>query len=260
MKIGLLSLLLIPFCFCNAQIALSENFDGAQFPPSGWQIVNSHQTNSWQRTTAAAINGAGSATVNWIAEDQSEQLITPWINLQNYATAYLMFKVRLNYRFMVAPFQNGNFYVFVTNGSSTQELWVEENYGFFEDEATLNIAVDLQDYVNQTIKIRFHYIANDADAVAIDDVSVNAQLATEPFNLNSKIVVYPNPVGDRFKIQFRDNLISGNYALEVTDIRGTVVKKFDKRDVYDISDLQNGMYFLNIDADGARWTSKIIKN
>ncbi|WP_298221671.1 T9SS type A sorting domain-containing protein [Flavobacterium sp.] len=258
MRIGILTFLLVSFGFCQAQIALSENFDGVQFPPIGWEVISSNPTNSWKRTTTA-INGTSSATVDWIAEDQSEQLITPLINLTNYATAYLNFKIKLNYRFMVSPFQNGNFYVFISNGSSNYQLWVEEDYGFFVDEATLDIHVDLHNYVNQTVKIRFHYIANDADAVTIDNVVVGPNMNTETFDLKSKVIVAPNPVQDIFKIQFSDGLIPGDCEVFITDVRGMLIKKIDKASSYDISDLEKGMYFLNIDSDAGRSTFKIIK-
>ncbi|HMI06781.1 MAG TPA: T9SS type A sorting domain-containing protein [Flavobacterium sp.] len=258
MKIGLFALMLIPVVFCNAQDALTENFDAPEFPPAGWQVISSHPTNTWERTTSS-INGSGSATVNWIDEDQSEQLITPFINLTGYSTAYLTFKVKLNYLFMVSPFQNGNFYVFTNNGSSNYQLWVEEDYGFFEEDATLNVVIDLHDHVNEMIKIRFHYIANDADAVTIDDVLVTANLDRKFFDLKNKIIVYPNPVQDIFKIRFNDDFMSENYNLLLTDIRGSVVKKYSKSDSYNISDLEKGLYFLNVDCNGVKSTSKIIK-
>lgn len=257
MKIWQFYFLLISGGFCNAQVALSESFDSTQFPPSGWQVISSHPTNTWRRTTDA-INGAGSATVDWIAEDQSEQLISPAVSLAGYATAFLNFKVRLNYRFMVSPFQNGNFYVFITTGN-TNQLWVEEDYGFFEENNTLHIGIDLHNYINQTVRIRFHYIANDADAVLIDDVVISPFLNTDGFDLKSKIAVYPNPVRDSFKIQSENDFAARNYKMYITDARGLIVKKFSKSEAYDISDLENGLYFLNIEDKETKCTSKIIK-
>ena len=257
MKIALSFFLLISVGFCKAQIALYQNFDGPQFPPTGWQVISSHPTHTWKSTTAA-INGAGSATVDWIAEDQSEQLITPIINLGSYPSAYLLFKIKLNYRFMVSPFQNGNFYVFVS-GSPSGQLWVEEDYGVFEENATLNVVVDLHNYVHQNIQIRFHYLANDADAVTIDDVIITRNLATEDFDIKNKIIVYPNPVRDVFKIQSGDDFIAADDEIFITDVRGLTVKKFQKSEVYDLSDLEKGLYFLNVVHNGARSTFKIIR-
>jgi hypothetical protein len=258
MRITIIIYLLFTFGFSNAQIALSENFDALPFPPTGWQVISSNATNTWKRT-AAAINGAGSATIDWIAEDQSEQLITPPINLLNYSNAYLNFKIKLNYRFMVSPFQNGNFYVFITNGSSNSQLWVEEDYGFFEDESTLYVHINLHDYVHNVVQIRFQYLANDADAVTIDDVVVGPNLGNEVFDLKNRITVSPNPVQNIFQIQFNDNLVTSNDEIQLTDARGLVVKKFHKAESYDISNLEKGMYFLNIETDAGLVTSKIIK-
>jgi hypothetical protein len=69
----------------------------------------------------------------------------------------------------------------------------------------------------------------------------------------------PNPIQDIFQIQFNDNLVTSNDEIQLTDARGLVVKKFHKAESYDISNLEKGMYFLNIETDAGLVTSKIIK-
>lgn len=254
----LLIFLLISFNFCNAQTALSENFESNQFPPTGWQVVNSHPLNKWKRTTNS-INGSGSATVEWIAEDQSEQLITPLISLAGYSEAYLDFKIKLNYQFMVSPFQNGNFYVIISSNGTNEQLWVEEDYGFFEEDAILNIHIDLNNYLNNNVKIRFHYLANDADTVALDDVVISSNLNSKVFESKSKVIVFPNPIDDFFKIKLENSLIQSNCDIFITDAKGLIIKKFIASDLYDISNLPKGLYFLNINDGSSKLVSKIVK-
>lgn len=73
--------------------------------------------------------------------------------------------------------------------------------------------------------------------------------------------VYPNPVNDSFTIQNGNNIaISG---LTISDINGRTVKTLDVNAIenqINISDLNSGVYFLNITSDNGSATKKIIKN
>ncbi len=172
-------LLLLTMLFLSntnfGQVALSENFDGTTFPPTDWTVVNTHATNNWKRTTAA-LTGFGSATVAWIAAPQDETLISPVFSLVGMNTAALNFSVSLGYQYMVTnPF--GNFTASISNdgGISWSQLWVEEDYGSYEEYVPLNINIDLATYVGQAnLQLKFQYVGNDADTVKLDDVSVSS--------------------------------------------------------------------------------------
>ena len=73
--------------------------------------------------------------------------------------------------------------------------------------------------------------------------------------------VYPNPVNDNFTIQNGNNIaISG---LTLSDINGRTVKTFNVNAIenqINISDLNSGVYFLNISSNKGSATKKIIKN
>lgn len=73
--------------------------------------------------------------------------------------------------------------------------------------------------------------------------------------------VYPNPVNDNFTIQNGNNIaISG---LTISDINGRTVKTLNVNAIenqINISDLNSGVYFLNITSDSGSATKKIIKN
>lgn len=162
--------------FSFAQVALTENFESATFPPTNWTTVNTHATNFWKRTTNS-ISGAGSAYVQWIAAPQDETLISPTFSLASYTTAFLNFTASVGYEYMVDPLPSGNLTASISsNGGTTwTQLWVEEDYGTYVDYANLYIHLNLSAYVGQTnLKIKFVYIANDADTVKIDDISVTA--------------------------------------------------------------------------------------
>jgi len=73
--------------------------------------------------------------------------------------------------------------------------------------------------------------------------------------------VYPNPVEDNFTIQNGNNIaISG---LTISDINGRTVKTINVNAIenqINISDLNSGVYFLNITSVNGSATKKIIKN
>lgn len=73
--------------------------------------------------------------------------------------------------------------------------------------------------------------------------------------------VYPNPINDNFNIQNGNNIaISG---LTISDINGRTVKTLNVNAIenqINISDLNSGVYFLNITSDKGSATKKIIKN
>jgi hypothetical protein len=161
------------------QVALNENFEGATFPPAGWTTVDTHATNNWITVTnpQLVIAGNQSAGVNWIAANQDESLVSPSFSLAGYTTAYLNFIAIVGYDYMVAPNDNGDLSAEIsTNGGvSWTVLWDEEDEGVYEDYDPRIKNLDISSYVGQTdVKIRFRYVANDADVIVIDDVSVSA--------------------------------------------------------------------------------------
>ncbi len=73
--------------------------------------------------------------------------------------------------------------------------------------------------------------------------------------------VYPNPINDTFSIQKENNtVISG---LTISDINGRTVKTINVNTIenqINVSDLNSGVYFLNITSDKGLIIKKIIKN
>ncbi len=161
------------------QEALREGFEGETFPPAGWTTVNTHATNNWVVINDAdfVIAGTQSAAVNWIAGAQDESLISPSFSLEGFTTAYFNFTAIVGYDYMVAPNPNGDLFakISIDGGTTWTELWVEEDEGVFEDYDPRIKHLDISAYAGETdVMIKFQYVANDADLVVIDEVSVTA--------------------------------------------------------------------------------------
>ena len=153
------------------QFALvNESFDGETFPP-GWTVTKTNTTNNW-----LVDQETGSAFVDYIVGDQDESLITPSFSLVGYTSAFLNVELFLSYDYMVAD-PLGDLFIKVSkdDGLTWTEIWVEEDYGVFENFETISLSLDLSEFVGEAnVKVRFQYFANDADAVYLDNVSVTA--------------------------------------------------------------------------------------
>uniref|UniRef100_UPI004048BBCC T9SS type A sorting domain-containing protein n=1 Tax=Mariniflexile sp. TaxID=1979402 RepID=UPI004048BBCC len=97
-----------------------------------------------------------------------------------------------------------------------------------------------------------------ARAIATEDLlSINNDVKT----ISNIINIYPNPVEDVLRLSLSDNI---NLAkLEIVDINGRLIKTISAEKVFDkevnTSDLNKGMYMLNIYSDKGKSTKKFIK-
>ena len=90
---------------------------------------------------------------------------------------------------------------------------------------------------------------------------VPATASTNTF-ASDKFTVSPNPVTDVLRINNTSNI---NFtAVQVTDINGRVVKSLNVNNItssqINVSDLNAGIYFLNITSDAGKAVKKFIKN
>jgi len=268
MKTKLFLILLLSAFFSKAQV-LTETFQGTVFPPTGWTTSTTQPTRPWGFTTTIFnasgqatfnITGGKSAGIGWIAGANDAHLTSPSFSLAGFASASLTFNAKIGYEYMVAPNPNGDLKVEVsTNGSTWTQVWVEENYGLYTDYETLNITVNLTPYVGQTnVKIRFRYVATDADSLSIDDVVVtgSATLATAEASKSKTTSIYPNPTKGEITIKTDKKIKSST----IVDFSGKSVLKTDSKKV-NMSSLPKGTYLMNIEfEDGSMSTEKIIKD
>jgi hypothetical protein len=272
MKKLLLSIFLITALSSSAQI-LTETFQGTDFPPLGWTTTTNVASRPWGFTTVIFnatgqttfnITGGKSAAIGWIAQDQIADLTSPTFSLVGYSAATFAFNAKVGYEYMVDPFPAGNLEAQISNDGGTlwTTLWVEEDQGVFVDYVTLPISLDLAAYVGQSnLKIRFYYTGNDADSVSVDDVLVSGTLGVNEV-LSSSFKTFPNPVNNVVTISNSENISLSKVT--ITDINGRTVKSIDANNLSEIqinvSDLNAGVYFMNINSEAGKAVKKFIKN
>jgi len=123
------------------------------------------------------------------------------------------------------------------------------------EERTFN----LDAYSNQTIRIAIHCNSVDRYFFLVDDFTVTAaSLSAESF-FASNLKLYPNPANNQFNISSTTSLIE---KVSVVDLNGRVVSSINVNSLNAIdinaTDLSAGMYFVNIETNNGKGSTKLI--
>lgn len=82
---------------------------------------------------------------------------------------------------------------------------------------------------------------------------------TETRQYDSRVVVYPNPVADTFKLQLPEESLSAKAEISLFDASGKKVKSFKLADSYNVSDLAKGSYILKVNDGVNTKVTKLLK-
>lgn len=83
---------------------------------------------------------------------------------------------------------------------------------------------------------------------------------TETRQLDSRVLVYPNPTMDSFKLTLPSESKNTNTEISIFDVTGKKVKSFKLADSYNVSDLQKGVYIIKVNDGQNIKATKLIKN
>lgn len=108
--------------------------------------------------------------------------------------------------------------------------------------------------------------SNDIVYMRADTAGISSVGVTEVSKNESKISVYPNPANDYIQVGF-ESTTSGNITLSISNVLGENVAVFTNtlnntgynNISMDVSGLQSGIYFLNINENGKVKTQKFVK-
>lgn len=119
--------------------------------------------------------------------------------------------------------------------------------------------IDLSDYDGaEYIQIRFVGINDFGNNLYIDNVAVTSLQPAAIWNTVDKtdIIVFPNPSNGL--VELHGNL-SQFHTIQVIDIAGKLILESKVQSKFDISTLENGVYFLELIGAGEVFKTKIIK-
>ncbi|MDR4988343.1 MAG: DUF4623 domain-containing protein [Bacteroidales bacterium] len=149
-----------------------EDFEGAEFPPAGWNIVNAEGTVQWVRSSAQnhTPDGMYSAFHNYhTSVNQETWLITPAIEVPADDDYNLSF-----WSYNTFPTWYGQNTVMISAGSGNPAdgdfvvVWAPESVTTPWEETVL----PLSEYAGETIYVAFIYEGLDAHGWYLDDVMV----------------------------------------------------------------------------------------
>lgn len=132
----------------------------------------------------------------------------------------------------------------------------ELNTGNFRIQALGN------ELAGTSFRIAFQNDGNDQYVMFLDNITITATvpMSTNEFFANN-LKIYPNPTKDIINLSSSTTLINN---IAVTDLNGRIVKSFDLNGISQtdltISDLHSGMYFVSVETDSGKGTTKLIKN
>lgn len=122
------------------------------------------------------------------------------------------------------------------------------------EEKTFN----LDAYAGQTIRVGILCNSNDRYFFMVDDFSVTTASASVDSPLANSFSVYPNPAKDVLNIS--NSIGAELLSVTVTDLNGRTVKQINSSvEQINISDLNAGVYFVNINSTEGSLTKKIVK-
>lgn len=219
------------------------------------------------------FTGIAAGSASFLVDEETEELtltvpenilITPIVNLTDYVTAELTFKIGgllgqnsvMNYKLLVLTEDQ------LTDADFDIATAVPVLTDAVQASGSGNVTFDLTQYAGQNIAIVFvHTESTGIGYLLVDDIKVTASdVAGVETNLLSKVAVYPNPATN--VVNVANAGIINNVSL--ADLNGRTVKSVKVGSLenaqVNISDLASGVYMMTISSDKGTSTKKIVKN
>lgn len=216
--------------------------DWTQLPQPGG-IINNFAVHPSDPNTIAAVTTSSNKVL--ISEDGGQTWNNRLLNLPNFAALSV-----------------------VWDGSDVNGLYVGMDYGIYYIDDTLS---EWQVYNNNLPNVIVNELEiNNADGMIYAGTYgrglwaspvVNIVLGTEDFLNGAEVGIYPNPANDEVKIVLEESMEAD---IRVFDVAGKLV--IYQPDVYlenhhaiDVSNLNNGLYFIRINTENGSVTKKLMK-
>lgn len=265
----------------------SESFELAGIP-ANWQIINpATPATSWTITNLAASHGTNCMMVNAeTAPGSSEETLqSPSYDFGANPGS------RFTFKYAYARQSNQHNDVFKVQaskdcGSTWKDIYVpsaavmatgsgETNSTLFVPDIsewktyTLSSHPNFASFLNENnVLIRFYFKEDTAgygNRLYLDQINFEVPTGIEKHNNSIRFVIYPNPAQSQITLAFElsDEKQMG-YA--ISDINGRTVLVGDRKTLppgkhqiqLEDNHLQSGMYFINLELDGLKYTKKLV--
>ena len=281
-----------------AALPLTERFETATFPPTGWVKTTANllnAANTWSRvanttgipvvpaTTACAKMDNYSGSTN--TSGQLDALRSPALSFAS-ANSTLKLKFDVSHKIRSASVTDTlNVYISTDCGGTYTKIYgkggtqlasvagtIVGPYTPTLDSQWRRDSISLSSYVGQSVVyIKFESRSGHGNNIYIDNVNIDNQTSTGLSSLEESLPildVFPNPSSGIFSVNISNINISANVTVNVLNTIGQVVSsplniKGSANGVYSVnlSHLSNGVYFMSVQTDSNKAiTKKIIVN
>ena len=210
------------FQYYEPVMSVSEGFEGAVFPPPGWDIVNPDKSNTWQRMTGVAKTGNASVIINNYENDdvgQKDDLRLPAVYIPSTVdSAFLSFQVAAATYTTTGTINNNwdTLEVLISKDCGLTYTSIYKNWGSSLITKTAAItdafvptsnewrkdSINLAGYISENnLVIAFRNTSGHENNIYLDDIN----LRTVSINPNLKrqgFLVTPNPTKGIIAVQF----------------------------------------------------------
>ncbi|MBS1646844.1 MAG: T9SS type A sorting domain-containing protein [Bacteroidetes bacterium] len=269
--------------FTYAQYPFSQNFDAISTSgnpqtgplPTGWVGSSGFKVYGMENMVPHGYSVPNSCSVEMNSTNTQDTLITPMIGPVTANT-----KIGLEYRFVNKAGYPANGYQLQAGDKVTIDAYLGSTIGWQNNIASLTTSSATASYTTytysssmasfiagQNIQIRLVVTRASGDwYLDIDNFQVADNLTSgiEQHNAATpQISVYPNPSNGNFSIALKNYQASGKAEVTIYDVIGKKVKTLSAETTtnapinVNTSDLQRGLYFVEVRAGGEVATSKI---
>ncbi len=145
---------------------------------------------------------------------------------------------------------------------SVESIYISYDLGqTFTDLGTANIPEGLIGNIEGDMKVQNRiYVSTGCRGGWYGDVTSN--LNSKLYDTNEeKLVIYPNPAKDYFNIFLKNNENLENINLSIYDLQGRIIKSKilkNKLDIFEINDLEKGIYIVKIEINNLIYSNELI--
>lgn len=264
-----------------------EDFEGPQFPPVGWKVIDADNSVKWQKTfVLAGANGGNSHAAymdfyNYGSKNAIDEFESAQIDLTNVTSdsVFLTFDVAYAYSLGEADTLS----VLLSNNctqSYQQTSYKRWGAGLATVGTMTNLfsptlqnqwrndRIEITPYIGQKIFVRFQGINNQGNTLLVDNINIQLKDAWPlgmPEESDHWAALYPNPTNGLASLQVMGTK-SGDLNLALVNVAGQkvwnqnrIVQMGLNQFPLDITEVAKGIYFLEIEQNGLKQTIKIVK-
>ena len=272
-------------------LPFSEDFEDVNSFEDGqssvWYTENVNGSNSWKITDQAAFTGSQSAIINGLESSSGDKasLLSQTFDMSYFDSTNARLDFKLSCKRKNSS-SSDKLIVYVSRNCG--ENWIarktlvgDELYTvsglqstpFFPNdlsewsEVSINNLVPV--YFTPQFRIKFEFISQNGNNIFIDDINLTNAITvsvSEIEALQNSVQIYPNPASDILKIGMDSPEGISNFEITLHDVSGRLVRSVysgksnsGKREFdLDVSQLPNGLYFLNFKTSEGRFAQKFV--